>query len=124
MNSKAQAAAEEFQRDDNRPKIGPKNSFLAGVEWLKKELLEGAEPIELEVVHSRDDLYAVITEQAMKIQALREENAQDQFTIQHLRSELSEWNDELNKADARVIELEAEISRLKEYEFMYKDLCK
>lgn len=99
MTDKAQAAAEEYQRDDNRPKIGPKNSFLAGVEWLKEELLQSPDGFDDNdvIVDSNDNEWVAMNVVKLKIQALREETRSLLETVVLMKAENARLKSDFNR---------------------------
>lgn len=96
--NKAEKMAEEYQRDDNRVKLGPKNSFLAGVEWRDQEL--------------KQDIKTTFYE------------GPGNHSVYSLETLVAEREEALYQKQLKIQELEAENAGLREYKSMYEGLCK
>lgn len=124
MTDKAQAAAEECFKKQN-PQITDEkeleyffrsgnsktiSAFHEGVEWLKKELLEGGGEFNSDAILSiKWESY--YSDPEIIIEVARYQHSQDLVKIQALRHELKLL---LTTSHRRIQDLEAEISRLKQ----------
>lgn len=111
MTKAAEKAAEEYQADDTRTKLGPKNSFLAGVDWVLKFLTESSDEFDESALKEYDKQFTQY-ENGIGTNGIRYRCLLEGARFQHSLDQ------------AKIAALRAEVARSKEFEHMYKELCK
>lgn len=109
-------AAEEYQRDDNRTKIGPKNSFKSGADFMFKTLSEMGGEWRFEAAKYYAEGLSHIQEQGATYtfaDGARYQHSLMSAQIEALKELLNSSVILLKDRDSRIQELEAENAKLK-----------